>query len=373
MPDAETDEDALELRELDVDATAHGLRLDRWLAERIPEFSRAHLQRLIACGDVALQPSRRVVASTRLTLGDHVQVTLRPPPEVTAFRPEPVPLDIVFEDEHLMVIHKPAGLVMHPAAGHWGGTVLNGLLAHHATAATLPRAGIVHRLDKDTSGLFVVGKSAAATRALSAAIARRDVHREYLAVVKGLPGTSEFTVEASIARDPASRTRMTVLASGRSARTTATVLASAVLPPVGQVSALRCVLDTGRTHQIRVHMAHRGHPLLCDPLYGGPVIPGLARQALHARRLELLHPISNEPLKFAAPPPKICRRCSIDCGRWGHRPRFRYNEGQRKAFPGTLFRRKASREAIGRCSRWRGPGPGPQGGQCPEPDRLCHT
>ena len=303
LPDAEADEDALELRDLTVDEAAHGQRLDRWLADQLGEFSRSHLQRLIGSSDVQLHPPRRLVASTRLILGDQVKVTLRPPPEITAFRPQALPLDIVFEDEHLMVIHKPAGMVMHPAAGHWSGTVLNALLAHHAGAAGLPRAGIVHRLDKDTSGLFVVGKTLASTRALSEAIARREVHREYLALVKGRPAAAEFSVDAPIARDLSSRVRMAVLASGRVARTSATLLATAALPPVGLVSAMRCVLETGRTHQIRVHMAHRGHALLADPLYGGPPVPGLARQALHARRLGLVHPVSGEALQFAAAPP----------------------------------------------------------------------
>jgi len=188
---------------------------------------------------------------------------------------------------------------VHPAAGNWSGTLLNALLAHHAGAATLPRAGIVHRLDKDTSGLMVVGKTLAATTALTRAIAAREVHRQYLAIAHGELAGAAFSIDAPLARDPQSRVRMAVLGGGRPARTDVEVLAAR-----DGASALRCVLHTGRTHQIRVHLASRGHPLVGDTLYGGREMFGMTRQALHAERLAFAHPISGRPLRFdAAPPP----------------------------------------------------------------------
>jgi 23S rRNA pseudouridine1911/1915/1917 synthase len=207
-------------------------------------------------------------------------------------------LSALFEDEHLMVIDKPAGLVVHPAAGHWGGTLLNGLLAHHAAAARLPRAGIVHRLDKDTSGLMVVAKTLPAMTALVRAIAGRDVHREYLAIAHGRFLPHSASIEAPIGRDPRSRVRMAVVAGGKPARTDVLRIASA-----SGASALRCTLHTGRTHQIRVHLASRGHPLVADALYGGNPLFGLTRQALHAAALRFQHPVTGAPLAFEAPLP----------------------------------------------------------------------
>jgi len=207
-------------------------------------------------------------------------------------------LPIVFEDEHLLVVDKPAGLVVHPAAGNWSGTLLNGLLAHHAAAATLPRAGIVHRLDKDTSGLMVVGKTLVAATALVRAIAAREVHRQYLALAHGELRDARLTIDAPIGRDPQSRVRMAVLAAGKAARTDVERLAC-----TDGVSAVRCTLHTGRTHQIRVHLASRGHPLVADALYGGRPLLGLSRQALHARRLALAHPVTGAALDFESPLP----------------------------------------------------------------------
>jgi 23S rRNA pseudouridine1911/1915/1917 synthase len=234
--------------------------------------------------------------------GQQVVVDLVPTPESRAFRAEALPLNIVFEDEHLMVINKPAGLVVHPAAGNWSGTLLNGVLAHHAAAATLPRAGIVHRLDKDTSGLMVVGKTLPAVTALMRAIAAREVHREYLALVHGHLNQESFRIDAPLARDPQSRVRMAVVASGKPAQTDVTRLAVTETAD-GPVSAVRCKLHTGRTHQIRVHLASRGYPLIGDTMYGGHHALGMQRQALHAVRLGLSHPQTNETLWFDARPP----------------------------------------------------------------------
>jgi 23S rRNA pseudouridine1911/1915/1917 synthase len=231
-----------------------------------------------------------------------------PTAQSQAFRPEAVPLAIVFEDEHLLVLDKTAGLVVHPAAGNWSGTVLNGLLALHADAAFLPRAGIVHRLDKDTSGLMVVGKSLQAVTALVRAIAAREVHREYVAIVHGVLAPVRQRVEAPIGRDPRSRIRMAVVASGKPAMTDVERLVH-----TDEFSGLRCTLHTGRTHQIRVHLEHVGHPIIGDPVYAGGGsrrVGGAARQAaealeratprqaLHAAWLRFRHPATAEPVEF---------------------------------------------------------------------------
>ncbi|MFY9511174.1 MAG: RluA family pseudouridine synthase, partial [Rubrivivax sp.] len=235
-------------------------------------------------------------ASRRLRAAQRIALDLVPTDESRAFTPQAMALALLYEDEHLLVLDKPAGLVVHPAAGNWSGTLLNGLLAHHAAAATLPRAGIVHRLDKDTSGVMMVGKSLPAVTALVRDIAARDVHRSYLALAQG--AVADQRIEAPIGRDPALRVRMAVVAGGKPARTDVACLAQQ-----GGVSALRCTLHTGRTHQIRVHLAWRGHPLLADVVYGGKPALGLQRQALHAARLELAHPVTRAPLAFDCPPP----------------------------------------------------------------------
>ena len=295
-------DEAPERREVLVDAASHGQRLDRALVAMAPEFSRNHLQGLVAAGHVRVagvevrQPARKV------RVGQRVDVVLVPTEESRAFRAEPIPLRIVFEDEHLLVVDKPAGLVVHPAAGHWTGTLLNGLLAHVPAAAALPRGGIVHRLDKDTSGLMVVAKTAASTLALSRAIAAREVKREYLAIAHGVVARDAFSIDAPVGRDPRSRVRMAAVASGRTARTDVRRLASAQ-----GCSVLACRLQTGRTHQIRVHLAARGHPLVGDALYGGAPALGLDRQALHAVRLGFTHPESGRAMDFESQPPADLR------------------------------------------------------------------
>ncbi|MED5619247.1 RluA family pseudouridine synthase [Ideonella sp. BN130291] len=297
LPDAadEAEADAHEVRQAVVDAAQHGERLDKVLVVLAPEFSRSHLQSLIDGGHVLLDGVAAGAASRRVRVGQAVRLELVPTAESRAFRAEPLPLDIAFEDEHLLVIHKPAGMVVHPAAGNWSGTVLNALLAHHAAAASLPRAGIVHRLDKDTSGLMVVGKTLPAVTALVRSIAAREVHRQYLALAHGEVRFEHVSIDAPIARDPQSRIRMAVVASGKPARTDVERIAVH-----DGVSALRCTLHTGRTHQIRVHLASRGHPLLADATYGGRPALGLTRQALHAERLRLRHPATARELDFQA-------------------------------------------------------------------------
>ncbi|AKJ28973.1 RluA family pseudouridine synthase [Caldimonas brevitalea] len=302
---AELEDEAPELSEFErrqavVSAEQHGQRLDKVLVSLAGEFSRSHLQSLIEQGLVELDGRQATTASRKVLAGQRVVVELRPTPQSQAFRPESIALSVVFEDEHLMVVDKPAGLVVHPAAGNWSGTLLNGLLAHHAGAAALPRAGIVHRLDKDTSGLMVVGKTLEAVTALVRAIAAREVHREYLALAHGevLQPERLAVIDAPIGRDPQTRVRMAVVPGGKTARTDVEVLAR------GQgCTALRCRLHTGRTHQIRVHLASRGFPLVADVLYGGRAALDLERQALHAARLGLTHPVSGQPLSFEAPLP----------------------------------------------------------------------
>jgi 23S rRNA pseudouridine1911/1915/1917 synthase len=219
-----------------------------------------------------------------------------------------------------MVICKPVGLVVHPAAGNWTGTLLNGLLAHHPGAASLPRAGIVHRLDKDTSGLMLVGKSRRAVDGLVRAIAAREVQREYLAIGHGRWRRDELCeVDQPVGRDPANRLRMAVLrqdsTAGKPARTT-----FRVMDTVDQACLVACKLHTGRTHQIRVHMAWLGHPLVGDALYGGRVAWGMQRQALHAARLRLSHPVSGAELGFSSAVPADFRAALDAAG-------LRYNEG----------------------------------------------
>ncbi len=292
------DEAAPEVRHTRVDAASHGLRLDKFLALWVPEFSRSHLQGLIESGHVLVDGVAQKTPSKRLGAHQSIAIELVPTAQSLAFRAESMPLDIVFEDQHLLVLNKAAGLVVHPAAGHWSGTLLNGLLAYHNGAAALPRAGIVHRLDKDTSGLMVVGKTLLSVTALSRAIAAREVHRQYLAIVHGEMSVARLEIDAPVGRDLQSRVRMAVQASGKPARTDVDRLVVA-----HGYSGVRCTLHSGRTHQIRVHMAHRGLPLVSDALYGGKVALGLSRQALHATELALTHPDSGERMSWRVRPP----------------------------------------------------------------------
>ncbi len=309
--------EAAERRSADVDAAGHGERLDRWLTGLAPEFSRNHLQSLIERGCVLLDGRVLLKPAHKLRAGQRVEIELQPTDESRAFRAEAMSLDIVFEDEHLAVINKPVGLVVHPAPGNWSGTLMNGLLAHHAAAATLPRAGIVHRLDKDTSGLMVVGKTLEAVTALSRQIAAREVHREYLALVWGRV-EEEMVIERAMRRDPVSRVKMAIAPAnlGKPARTD--VFPLGVGDVQGRpVSAVHCVLHTGRTHQIRVHLTHMGHPLVADALYGGAPALGLARQALHAARLSFTHPATGEAVALAAELPADMAAAWADVGAGG--------------------------------------------------------
>ncbi|MDB5879099.1 MAG: RluA family pseudouridine synthase, partial [Variovorax sp.] len=281
----------------------HGERLDRALAELVPEFSRSYLQQLIEAGGVTLRGRPVTKVSAAVRAGEAGCIELRPTPQSQAFRPEPMSLRVVHEDAHLRVIDKPAGLVVHPAPGHWSGTLLNGLLALDPESAWLPRAGIVHRLDRDTSGLMVVARTRAAMDALVGLIAAREVSRQYLAMAhRPWTGAAARQVDAPIGRDPRNRLRMAVVDLARHPGKTARTLIERLDGHADGI-AVRCTLETGRTHQIRVHMASIGHPLVGDALYGGAPAAGLSRQALHAFRLAFVHPITREPMTFLSPPP----------------------------------------------------------------------
>jgi 23S rRNA pseudouridine1911/1915/1917 synthase len=304
-----------ELRPFVIEAMHHGERLDRALAALAPEFSRSYLQQLIEAGAVALNGVTAGRSSQKVKAGDQGAIELRPTPQSQAFRPESMDLNVVFEDEHLLVVDKPAGLVVHPAPGNWSGTLLNGLLARDAQAALLPRAGIVHRLDKDTSGLMVVARTRAMMDALVQRIAAREVARQYVALAhRAWAGPRTRQVEAPIGRDPRNRLRMAVVESGKPA-----VTAFELLQDAAAGCWVRATLQTGRTHQIRVHMAHIGHPLVGDELYGGAAGASLSRQALHAYRLSFAHPATGAALEFHAPLPQDLR---LALAAW----RLRYND-----------------------------------------------
>ncbi len=291
-----------------------GWRLDRALAALLPGVSRSRLQQWIADGAVTVN-ERAPRARDPVYEGDAIAVSAQRAPEENAFAPEPMALGVVHEDASIIVLDKPPGLVVHPAAGNWSGTLLNGLLAHDPALAAVPRAGIVHRLDADTSGLMVVARTLAAHTGLIRQLQARSVHREYWAIVLGETPVAG-TIDGPIARDPRNPLRFRVLHSphAREARTHFHRL-QVVESDDGRIfSWVACRLDTGRTHQIRVHLESIGHPLVGDPLYrrGRPALPAtddlppwarFGRQALHACRLGLRHPASGEPMQwFCAPP-----------------------------------------------------------------------
>jgi 23S rRNA pseudouridine1911/1915/1917 synthase len=229
--------------------------------------------------------------------GEAVEVALVPRPEELAYRAEEIALSVVHEDEHVLVVDKPAGLVVHPGSGNWEGTLLNALLHHAPNATRLPRAGIVHRLDKDTSGLLVVAKTEAAQQSLVRQLQARTVKRTYLAVARGVIAR-DGTVDAPIGRHPVQRTRMAVVDSGKPA-----VTHYRVRERFAAHTFIECDLETGRTHQIRVHLASIGHPIEGDRTYSGRAAPIFGRQALHAWKLSFTHPASGKAVAFEAPLP----------------------------------------------------------------------
>jgi 23S rRNA pseudouridine1911/1915/1917 synthase len=292
----------IELEPISLRIPAHlaGMRLDQVLAALLPDFSRARVQQWLREGRVSVDAGARRPRD-RVQGGEWVEVR-GGLPVTERWEPQSLPLAIVHEDPDLLVVDKPAGLVVHPAAGNPDRTLVNALLHHDPGLAALPRAGIVHRLDKDTTGLLVVARSPRAHRSLVEQLKRHTVTREYLAVVVGVVSAGG-TVEAAIGRHPVQRTRMAVVPGGRPA-----VTHFQVVERFRGHSLVRVRLETGRTHQVRVHMAHLHHPLIGDPVYGprlrlppacGPelaeALRGFRRQALHAVRLELAHPATGEP------------------------------------------------------------------------------
>jgi 23S rRNA pseudouridine1911/1915/1917 synthase len=285
-----------------------GSRLDQALPKLLPDYSRSRLQAWIKDQHVRVD-GEAAIAKQKVWGGEKIEVQPQASPDEMAFTPEDIALDIVFEDEHILVINKPAGMVVHPAAGNWQGTLLNALLHHVPQVKDLPRAGIVHRLDKETSGLLVVAKTIAAQTSLVRQLQARTVKREYRAIVWG-EVWQNGKVETQIGRDPRSRTRMAVTRVGGKPAITH----YEVLERFAVHTYLRCRLETGRTHQIRVHMQHIGAPLVGDPVYGiRGIIPhrvmtqtlrdalkNFRRQALHAVRLGLIHPATGQAMEWQA-------------------------------------------------------------------------
>ncbi len=310
----------------EADASHADLRLDKFLTERLPELSRTRVQALIKSGHARLRGATIEDPKHRVKPGDLYTLAV-PPPEDTTLRAQAIPLHIIHEDDALIVIDKPAGLVVHPGAGNADGTLANALIAHCGASLSgiggVARPGIVHRLDKDTSGLLVVAKTDQAHRALAEQFADHgqtgELERRYLALVWGAPPRKHGVVDAPIGRHPASRTKMAVLrpGKGRHAATEWRVLETFGPKTAPIASLIECTLETGRTHQVRVHLAHIGHPLVGDPLYGSgfkskeralpePLRGKLAkldRQALHAAHLTFEHPASGTLLRFNSPLP----------------------------------------------------------------------
>lgn len=298
-------------REITVDLA--GQRLDKALAEVFPEYSRARLQKWFVDGFLTVSSGStkqrdKVVGGEVATL--HVQ-----PERDDTVQAEAIDLNIVYEDDDILVINKPAGLVVHPGAGNRGGTLQNGLLHYNADLAAVPRAGIVHRLDKDTTGLMIVAKTIESHTALVRALKDREIEREYEAIVRGIV-TAGGTIDAPMGRHPKDRLKMAVLPdTAANARTAVTHYR--VMEKFSKHTHLQLKLETGRTHQIRVHLSENRFPIVGDQLYGGRfampkgasellrnILQNFGRQALHARRLALSHPITHEPMEWQAPPPQ---------------------------------------------------------------------
>ncbi|MBA4707294.1 23S rRNA pseudouridine(1911/1915/1917) synthase RluD [Aquitalea aquatica] len=294
-------------QQLEVPLSLGSERLDAALAKLLPDYSRSRLTQWIKDGHV-LVDGKVVPPKTRLLGGEKLDVTIVQSNEEMAFQPEAMDLPIVYEDEHILVVNKPAGLVVHPASGNWTGTLLNGLLHHCPSLAHVPRAGIVHRLDKDTSGLMVVAKTLPAQTELVRQMQARSVKRIYRAIADGVV-PFDGTINTLIGRDPHNRLRMAVLKFG--GKTAITHVR--VLERYDAHSYIECKLETGRTHQIRVHMKEARHPLAGDQLYGNPrhkmdediatVVKNFGRQALHAYKLALIHPATGEERSWQAPLP----------------------------------------------------------------------
>lgn len=289
--------------DLCVPATLAGRRLDQVLAALLPEHSRNRLQGWVKDGRVTVDGEEEREVKRKLLGGERLLVACAPAPTALSEQAEDIPLEIVFEDACLLVIHKPAGLVVHPGSGNWSGTLMNALLHHVPGIGEIPRAGIVHRLDKDTSGLLVVAKTLAAQTDLVRQLQARSVKRIYHALVLGTLPREAGVVDAPIGRHPTLRIRMAVVPEARGGKPAVTRYR--VLERFAHATLVECSLETGRTHQIRVHMAQLGHPLVGDPVYGrrDPRLPAFGRQALHAHQLGLIHPVTGERMQWSVPAP----------------------------------------------------------------------
>ena len=295
-------------REYELAVEESGQRLDKYLAEKMTDLSRSRIKELVQAGEVLVNGKKSKV-SYKVQKGDLIQVTVLPL-EPLALEAENIPLDIVYEDEDVIVVNKPQGMVVHPAAGHPSHTLVNALLYHTRDLADSPegfRPGIVHRIDKDTSGLLMVAKNAAARESLEKQLATKSNKRQYLAIVHGNFAEEEGTIDAPIGRNPKDRKQMAVVEKGKSA-----VTHFKVLEQYQGYSLVECQLETGRTHQIRVHMAYIGHPLAGDPLYGPrKTLPGHG-QFLHAKTLGFEQPRTGEWLEFSVQPPEIFQQTVAD-------------------------------------------------------------
>lgn len=283
--------------EMVIPARLSGLRLDQALAELLPRYSRSRLQTWITDGAITLD-GQITTPKSKVWGGEQVRVQPIAHPSEASAQAEAIDLEIVFEDDTLLVINKPAGLVVHPGSGNWTGTLLNALLHHAPQLQAVPRAGIVHRLDKETSGLLVVAKTLEAQTDLVRQLQARTVKRHYLALVEGIVEQAG-KVEAPIGRHPTARTKMAVVSRGKPA-----VTHYSVLQRFARHTLIECRLETGRTHQIRVHMQSIGHPLVGDPTYGSKRVHAFKRQALHAARLGLIHPVTHAAMEWEAPLPE---------------------------------------------------------------------
>jgi 23S rRNA pseudouridine1911/1915/1917 synthase len=279
-------------------------RLDLWLTEQLPDFSRSRWQKLISQGHIQIDSRVCTDKKYRLKPGDRVSVVI-PPTDSLDLIPESIPLDILYEDEQLLIINKPAGMVVHPSAGHSTGTLVHALLAHCplSNIGGVQRPGIVHRLDKDTTGAMVVAKTDFAHQHLQQQLHAKTARREYLGVVYGTPKVDSGTIDLPVGRHPVDRQKNTILALDRGGRSAVTHWQ--IEERLRSFSLLKFRLETGRTHQIRIHATHMGHPIVGDPVYGtgrsiGVKLPG---QALHAWQLQLIHPLTGEQICATAPIP----------------------------------------------------------------------